>query len=69
MKFAVDDAEAFFGMLGWRVVELRSAIEEGFRLKRMMKMGWLTRFMMRITPKEKLEEVRRMSTFVLMERQ
>ena len=68
MKFAVDDAPSYFAPLGWRVEQYRSAILEAYRLKREMPRGWLVRFMMRISPKAKAEEVRRMSTFVLAER-
>ena len=68
MKFAVDEAESFFAALGWHVVELRSALIEAHRLKREMRMGWFTRFMVRISPIKQAEEVRRMSTFALMER-
>lgn len=68
MKFAVDDPESFFTALGWRMIALRSALVEAHRLKREMRMGWFTRFMVRISPVRQAEEVRRMSTFALMER-
>lgn len=68
MKFAVDDPESFFAPLGWRVDELRYALVEAHRLKREMRMGWLTRWMLRISPMKQAEEVRRMSMFALMER-
>jgi methyltransferase (TIGR00027 family) len=69
MKFAVDDARAFFGPLGWRVVRFLSAIEEAHRLGREMPFGWLTRLLIRVSPRAKAEEVRRMSGFVLLHRE
>lgn len=68
MKFGVDDLDGFFGALGWRVTQFRSAILEARRLRREMRMGWFVRFMMRISPRAKREEVERMSGFVLFER-
>lgn len=68
MKFAVDHPESFFEALGWRVVELHSALVEAHRLKREMRMGWFTRWMLRISPAKQAEEIRRMSTFVVLER-
>lgn len=68
MKFAVDHPESWFARLGWRVVQLRSAFEEAHRLRREMPNAWLVRFLSRIAPAAKREDVRRMSTFVLMER-
>jgi methyltransferase (TIGR00027 family) len=69
MQFAVDDAAAFFGPLGWRVQQFRSAMEEARRLDREMRGAWFYRFLMRIAPKEKREEARRMSGFALLERE
>lgn len=68
MKFAVDDAESFFAPLGWRVQTMRYAIVEAHHFGREMRMGWFTRWMLRISPAKQVEEVRRMSTFVVMER-
>lgn len=68
MKFAVDDAASWFAPLGWRLARFRSAIVEAHRLGREMRMAWLTRFMIRISPAKKAEEVRRMSGFALFER-
>ena len=68
MKFGLDDLEGFFEPLGWRVAQFRSALVEAHRLRREMRFGWLARFMMRISPRAKAEEVRRMSGFVLFER-
>lgn len=67
MKFGVDDADAFFGALGWRVVEERSAMTEARRLRREMKVGWFRRFMIRIIPKEKRKVIDRLSRFLVME--
>ena len=68
MKFAVDHPESFFEALGWRVVELHSALVEAHRLKREMRMGWFTRWMLRISPAKQAEEIRRMSMFTVLER-
>ena len=68
MKFAVDDAASYFAPFGWRLLHFRSALEEAHRLKREMPMAWLTRFLMRVSPAAKAEEVRRMSGFALLER-
>ena len=68
MKFAVDEAESYFPPLGWRVVQFRSAREEARRLGREWSGAWLTRFLVRISPKAKAESVRRMSGLVLAER-
>jgi methyltransferase (TIGR00027 family) len=68
MKFAVDDPATFFAPLGWHVSAFRSAMEEAHRLRREMRLGWLTRFLVRLSPRAKAEEVRRMSGFVLLDR-
>lgn len=68
MRFAVDDPASFFAPLGWRVAQLRYAIVEAHRLRREMRMGWLTRLMLRTSPSRQAEEVRRMSMFALLER-
>ena len=68
MKFGVDDAVGFFAPLGWRIIEERSAMTEARRLRREMKMGWLTRLMIRLTPKEKRTVIDRLSRFLVMER-
>jgi methyltransferase (TIGR00027 family) len=68
MRFAVDDPAAFFAPLGWRVAQLRSALVEAHRLKREMRFGWLTRLLVRISPPARAEEMRRMSSFALLER-
>ena len=48
--------------------ELHSALAEAHRLKREMRMGWFTRWMLRISPVKQAEEIRRMSMFVVLER-
>ena len=68
MKFGVDDLEGFFEPLGWRVAEFRSALVEAHRLRREMRLGWLVRLMVRLSPRQRAEEARRMSGSVLFER-
>lgn len=68
MKFGVDDLEGFFEPLGWRVAQFRSALLEAHRLGREMRLGWLVRFIVRISPRKRAEEARRMSGCVLFER-
>lgn len=68
MKFGVDDLEGFFEPLGWRVAQFRSALFEAHRLRREMSLGWLVRFIVRISPRARAEEARRMSGCVLFER-
>ena len=68
MRSAVDDAGAFFGPLGWRVTQFRSALVEAHRLRREMRFGWLTRHLVHLAPPATADEVRRMSGFALLER-
>lgn len=68
MKFAVDDPASYFAPLGWRVAEMRYSFVEAHRLGREMRMGWLTRWMLRISPAKRAGEIRRMSTFAVLER-
>ena len=67
-RFAPPNGTAFFEPLGWCEVSYRSAIEEAHRLKREMPMMWLWRLLGRLSSRERQEEGRRMSGFVLLER-
>jgi methyltransferase (TIGR00027 family) len=67
-KFAPEEGVEFYRPLGWREVESRSAMDEAIRLKREMRFMPLWRMIMRLYPKKKREEMRRMSGFVLLER-
>ena len=67
-RFAPPNGTEFFRPLGWREVSYRSALEEAHRLKREMPMMWFWRLVSRLSPREKREEFRRISGFVLLER-
>lgn len=67
-QFAPEAGTAFFNRFGWREAQYRSAMDEARRLNREMRLMWLWRFFMRISPKKKREEFRRFSGFVLLER-
>jgi methyltransferase (TIGR00027 family) len=67
-RFAPPNGTAFFAPLGWREVAYRSALEEAHRLRREMPMMWFWRLMGRLSPPERREEMRRISGFVLFER-
>ena len=60
-KFATDNAERFFGELGWELTEFQGMFEAGHRLGREMRMAWLWRIMMRFMKPEAREQGRRMS--------
>ncbi|HEU4989160.1 MAG TPA: class I SAM-dependent methyltransferase [Gemmatimonadaceae bacterium] len=67
-QFAPAESTAFFEPFGWREAEFRSSIDEARRLHRDMPLGWLWRFLSRLGPKARQEEMRRMSGIVLLER-
>jgi hypothetical protein len=67
-RFAPPNGTDFFRELGWREVSYRSALEEAHRIGREMPMMWLWRFLSRLSSKEKQEQARRISGFVLLER-
>ncbi|MEO7083689.1 MAG: class I SAM-dependent methyltransferase [Gemmatimonadaceae bacterium] len=67
-KFAPAESTKFFEPFGWRELEFRSANEEAKRLNRDMSMMWLWRFLSKLGSREKQENFRRMSGFVLLER-
>ncbi len=67
-RFAPPNGTDFFRELGWREVSYRSALEEAHRIGREMPLMWFWRFLSRLSPPEKREQVRRISGFVLFER-
>jgi methyltransferase (TIGR00027 family) len=68
MRFAPAEGTAFFASFGWREVEFRSTLEESVRLGRTMRFARFYRFLARLSPRRKQEEIRRMSGIVLLER-
>jgi methyltransferase (TIGR00027 family) len=67
-RFAPAEGPEFFRRYGWRVVELRSGLDEARRLRREMRGAWLVRLVTRLSPARRREEVRRMFGFVVLER-
>lgn len=67
-KFAPAEGTDFYRPFGWREAEFRPAMEEARRIDREMKGMWFWRFLMRFYPKRIREEFRKMSGFVLLER-
>jgi methyltransferase (TIGR00027 family) len=68
MRFAPAEGTAFFAPMGWREVEFRSTFEESLRLGRTFRFARFFRFLARLYPRRKREEMRRMSGVVLLER-
>lgn len=68
-QFAPEDGTAFFNKFGWRESVYRSGLEESHRLHREMRMAPIWRFLIRISPPARREVFRRMSGYVLLERQ
>ncbi len=68
MIFAPQESTAFFEPFGWTEAEFRPMFEEAFRLERTMPFARFWRFVSRLTPKRKQEELRRMSGIVLLTR-
>jgi methyltransferase (TIGR00027 family) len=67
-QFAPADGTAFFEPFGWRELEFRSGLDEAHRLHREMRMAPLWRLLGRLSPPARREEFRRMSGYVLLER-
>ena len=67
-QFAPAEGTAFFKPHGWREREFRSAMDEARRLHREMRGMWLWRLIGRLSSAKRLEEARRMSGIVLLER-
>jgi len=68
LQFAPQEGELFFSRSGWHVAEFRSTMEEASRLNRDMPFGSLWRLMVSFSPKEFQESYRKMSSFLLLER-
>jgi methyltransferase (TIGR00027 family) len=66
--FAPAEGPEFFRPFGWRMSRFRSGMEEARRLGREMRFGWFWRFVNRLLPAKRRENVRRMFGFVLLER-
>jgi methyltransferase (TIGR00027 family) len=67
-KFAPAEGTDFYRPFGWRETEFRSAMDEAARMNRQMKLMPLWRLVMRFYAKKTREEFKRMSGFVLLER-
>jgi len=67
-QFAIADSAAFFAALGWRERENRFGMDEAHRLKREMRGMWLFRLITRLTSGVNREEMRRMTSYLLLER-
>jgi methyltransferase (TIGR00027 family) len=67
-RFGPADAPAFFSALGWREEEFRSMFQEGIRLKRTMKLGWLWAALGKLAPNKKQKEMKRFSGVSLLQR-
>jgi methyltransferase (TIGR00027 family) len=67
-RFGPAEGSGFFAPFGWREASFRSSLEEAHRLRREMKMMWLWRFLGRLSSAREREAVRRMSGYVLLER-
>ena len=68
LQFAPEEGELFFSRYGWHVAEFRSTMEEASRLNRDMPFGSLWRLMVSFSSKEFQETYRKMSCFLLLER-
>ena len=67
-QFGPAESTAFFEPLGWKELEWRSSFEEGIRLKRTMRLGWLWKFLGRLASAEKQAEFKRFSGIALLGR-
>lgn len=65
-RFFPPDWEGFFIKHGWAPREIRYASSVAMRFKRMPPMPWFARFMMKFVSKERMEQMRKMSGFMLM---
>lgn len=68
-QFAPAEGTGFFNKFGWRELVFRSGLEESHRLHREMRMAPLWRLLARLSPPAKREVFRRMSGYVMLERQ
>jgi methyltransferase (TIGR00027 family) len=68
LQFAPREGELFFSQAGWHAVEFRSVIEEAARLHREMPFGALWQRIINRAGKAWQETYRKMSSFILLER-
>ena len=68
LQFAPEEGELFFCRYGWHLAEFRSTMEEASRLNREMPFAPLGRLMVGFSSKEIQETYRKMSCFLLLER-
>lgn len=68
LQFAPEEGERFFSRAGWHVVEFRSTMEEASRLNRNMPFGSLWQLIVRCSDKTVQKAYRKMSCFLLLER-
>lgn len=66
-QFGPAEGTTFFAPYGWREAEFRSTWDEAVRLKRTMRGAWLWSLLGRLQPRQRREELRRMSGIVLLE--
>lgn len=65
--FAPRENTAFFSPFGWRELEFHPHWDESIRLKRTMPRAWLLRLLMAVSPKRKLDALRRASGIMLLQ--
>lgn len=66
--FAPPGGLEFFQLLGWHMVEFRSVVTEGLRLKLPVPYGWLLRLLARISPETPGEDKYNAGGLILLER-
>lgn len=67
-QFAPPDSAAFFAPLGWREIVFRPGMDEARRLNRGMPLMWLWRLLGQLGPRHRRESARKMSGYILLER-
>jgi methyltransferase (TIGR00027 family) len=67
-QFGPAEGTGFFAKFGWRELSWRSTVVEANRLRRQMKRMWLWPLISRLMPARRLEEIRRFSGYMLLER-
>ena len=66
--FAPQEGADFFRQFGWKELAFRSSMVEARRLKREPRTAWLWRFVARLIPAKRREEMKRMAGILLLER-
>ena len=67
-RFAPAESTKFFNPFGWREAQFRSTMEDARRLKREMPGMWFWRLLTPLYPKKMVEQMKRFSGAVLLER-